>query len=143
ADARAGARRALRATRARSARGHRVQGRDRASGVATRRAALSAELGDDRAVGAAHRYVVDAVPPEARTLAGFCDELVVEARRRDEDDVAAGGHRRRTVRVAREGERRVREEEHEAAVADAVSVQHRLGDAEPGARGAGRDLVEL
>jgi hypothetical protein len=79
-------------------------------------AAAAAQLRDHGAVAAADRHVVEAAAACAVPLLGDGGELVAGPDRRHERDVAPGGDRALPVAVAGDGERRVGEQEDEAAV---------------------------
>ncbi|GIJ76889.1 hypothetical protein Xph01_13210 [Micromonospora phaseoli] len=98
-------------------------------------AALPTKLRDHLPALAAHRDVVDAAAAVPGALGGPGDEYVALPGRADESDVGAGGDSGRAVTVAGQREGGVSQQEHEAAVRDAVTVDHAVGDPHPGHRG--------
>ncbi len=113
-------------------------GRARAQG-----SAVAPELGHHLPVLAGHRDVVDPAAPVPGAFGGAGEQQVTLVRRTDEGDLATGGDGHRPVAVAGEREGGVGEQEHEAAVGDAMSVDHLGGDPHAGHRGTVRSRDQL
>ncbi len=106
-------------------------------------AAVASELGHHLPVLAGHRDVVDPAAPVPGAFGGAGEQQVTLVRRTDEGDLATGRDGHRPVAVAGERESGVGEQEHEAAVGDAMSVDHLGGDPHAGHRGTVRSLDQL
>ena len=87
--------------------------------------------------------VVDAGPSVARDFARGRNQNVAEFAGPDESDVALCRDGALVVRVAGKGERRVREQEDEAAMGNALAVDHVRLDRHRHRRLAGLDLDDL
>src|SRR6266436_2179265 len=84
---------------------------------------MAAKLRDDCVIDS-DAHIVDAGSSAARDFARGRDQFVAELARLDEGDVAVGCDRTLVVRIAGEGERRIREQEDEAAMGNALAVDH-------------------
>ena len=84
---------------------------------------MTAELGDHDVAGG-DADVVDPGPPAARDFARGRDQHVAELARPDEGDVALRCDRALIVRVAGKGEGGIGQQEDEAAMGDALAVDH-------------------
>ena len=88
----------------------------------------AAKQGDGFAVRAADRDVVNAAARAARYFPGCRGQVLAAAGRAQEIDAAMLGHGQLVAAIAGIGEGRVGQAENEAAVADAVAVEHRVPD---------------
>src|SRR5262245_44782850 len=85
------------------------------------------ELGDHAARFVTYGDIVNAAPVRAVALPRFGDQAHAKPGRRGEGDVALLSDRPKAIRIAGKCQGAVRQREYEAAVPEAVPVDHALG----------------
>src|SRR6266851_6071401 len=86
-------------------------------------AGMAAQLGN-RGVVDGDAHIINSGTPGARDFPRGCDQEVAELARPDEGDVALCSNRAFVMGVAGKRERRIRQQEDETAMGDALAVDH-------------------